>query len=102
MAVPLRMLLGAVPNRPHLVTRLLVDDDSFTIISTPDSVEINYRDTLTEPDLVVRIDYEAFLDAGEGRVPFKEFTTQHLEIVDGAAHADTFLKLIAAAMTRPD
>ena len=34
MAVPLRMLLGAVPNHPNLVTRLLLDDDSFTIIST--------------------------------------------------------------------
>jgi DNA-binding HxlR family transcriptional regulator len=101
MAVPLRMLLGAVPDRPNLVARLLVDDDSFTIISTPDSVEINYRDTLTEPDIVVRIGYQGFLDASEGRIPFDEFATRHLEIIDGATHADSFLTLITAAMTRP-
>jgi DNA-binding HxlR family transcriptional regulator len=101
MAVPLRMLLGAVPDRPNLVARLFVDDDSFTIISTPDSVEINYRDTLTEPDIVVRIGYQGFLDASEGRIPFDEFATRHLEIIDGATHADSFLTLITAAMTRP-
>jgi DNA-binding HxlR family transcriptional regulator len=101
MAVPLRMLLGAVPDRPNLVARLFVDDDSFTIISTPDSVEINYRDTLTEPDIVVRIGYRGFLDASEGRIPFDEFATRHLEIIDGATHADSFLTLITAAMTHP-
>jgi hypothetical protein len=95
------MLLGAVPDRPNLVARLFVDDDSFTIISTPDSVEINYRDTLTEPDIVVRIGYQGFLDASEGRIPFDEFATRHLEIIDGATHADSFLTLITAAMTRP-
>jgi hypothetical protein len=96
------MLLQAVPGRPNLITRLLIDDDSFTIISTPDTVEIKYRDTHAEPDLVARTDYQGFLDAGEGRIPFDEFATGHLEIINGAAHADAFLKLIAASMTRPD
>jgi DNA-binding HxlR family transcriptional regulator len=101
IALPLRVILQAVPDRPDLVARLLIDDDSFTIISTADEVEVKYRDTLTEPDLVVRTDYQGFLDTGEGRIPFDEFTTRHLQIIDGAAHADAFLTLMRTAMTRP-
>jgi hypothetical protein len=56
---------------------------------------------LTEPDLVARTDYQGFLDTGEGRIPFDEFATRHLEIINGAAHTDTFLTLMSAAMTRP-
>ena len=100
IALPLRVILEAVPDRPELVARLLIDDDSFTIISTADGVEVKYRDTRTEPDLVARTDYEGFLDAGEGRISFDEFATGHLEIVDGPAHADAFLTLMSAAMTR--
>jgi DNA-binding HxlR family transcriptional regulator len=99
IALPLRMMLEAVPNRPDLVTRLLIDNDSFTIISTADAVKVDYRNTSTEPDLVARTDYQGFLDAGEGRISFDEFATRHLEIVDGAAHADAFLTLMGAAMT---
>ncbi len=43
--------------------------------------------------------YQGFLDAGEGRISFDEFATRHLEIIDGAAHADAFLTLMGAAMT---
>jgi DNA-binding HxlR family transcriptional regulator len=101
IALPLRMMLEAVPARPDLVARLLVDDDSFTITSTSDGVRVDYRDTSNEPDLVARTDYQGFLDAGEGRISFDEFATRHLEIVDGAAHSDTFLTLMGAAMTGP-
>jgi DNA-binding HxlR family transcriptional regulator len=100
IALPLRLILEAVPDRPDLVARLLIDDDSFTIISTTTGVQVKYRDTSTEPDLVARTDYEGFLDAGEGRIPFDEFATQHLEIVDGTAHTDTFLTLMRSAMSR--
>ena len=48
---------------------------------------------------MARTDYQGFLDAGEGRISLDEFTTRHLEIVDGAAHADAFLALMGAAMT---
>ncbi len=99
IALPLRLMLQAVPDRPNLVARLLVDDDTFTIISTTDSVEVSYADTSTKPDLVLRTDYDGFLDVGEGRISPEEFATQHLEIIDGAAHANTFLNLIANAMT---
>ena len=80
IALPLRMSLEAVPDRPDLVARLLVDDDAFTIISTVDAIE-------------------GLLEAGEGRMSLEEFTKRHLEIVDGAAHADAFLTLMGAAMT---
>jgi DNA-binding HxlR family transcriptional regulator len=99
IALPLRMMLEAVPARPDLVARLLVDDDSFTIISTSDGVRVDYRDTSNEPDLVARTDYQGFLDVGEGRISFDEFAARHLEIVDGAAHTDAFLTLMGAAMT---
>jgi DNA-binding HxlR family transcriptional regulator len=99
IALPLRLMLQAVPDRPDLVIRLLVDDDSFTITSTADTVEVDYRSTSTEPDVVARTDYQGFLDAGEGRISLDEFTTGHLEIVNGAAHTDAFLTLMGTAMT---
>jgi DNA-binding HxlR family transcriptional regulator len=99
IVLPLRVILEAVANRPVLVARLLVDDDSFTIISTADGVEVKYRDTTTGPDLVARTSYQGFLDAGEGRISFDEFASRHLEIIEGAAHADAFLALMGAAMT---
>lgn len=99
IALPLRMMLEAVPDRPDMVARLLVDDDSFTITSTSDRAKVDYRNTNSEPDLVARTDYQGFLDAGEGRITFYEFATRHLEIVDGAAHADAFLTLMRKAMT---
>ena len=99
IALPLRLALEAVPDRPNLIARLLVDTDSFTIVSTDDRIEVNYGDTSREPDLVVRTDYEGFLDAAEGRISAEDFANRHLEIVDGAAHLQTFLTLMAAAMT---
>lgn len=99
IVLPLRLMLAAVLDRPNLVARLLIDDDSFTIISTTDGVEVEYGDTRSEPDLVVRTTYEGFLDAGEGRISLDEFATRHVEIVDGAAHAEAFLTLMSAAMT---
>ncbi|MDH3681371.1 MAG: helix-turn-helix transcriptional regulator [Acidimicrobiia bacterium] len=101
IALPLRLMLQAVPNRPNLVVRLLVDDDSFTITSSTDDVDVEYGDTSTEPDLTARTDYERFLDAGEGRISPDEFATQYLDIIDGADHTDTFLALIGAAITHP-
>jgi DNA-binding HxlR family transcriptional regulator len=99
IALPLRLILEAVPNRPNLVAQLLIDRDTFTIISTADKVQVEYGDTSTEPELVARADYEGFLETAEGRIAFEEFASQHLEIVDGAAHAGTFLTLMRAVMT---
>lgn len=99
IALPLRLILETVSDRPDLVAQLLVDDDTFTIISTADAIRVEYGHTDSEPDLVARTDYEGFLEAGEGRIPLDEFATKHLEIIHGAAHADAFLTLMNAAMT---
>ena len=102
IALPLRLILEPVPDRPDLVARLLVDDDTFTITSTAQAIQVDYGDTATEPDIVIRTDYQGFLDAGEGRIALDEFTTGHLEIIDGATHADAFLTLMATAMANRD
>ena len=99
IVLPLRLMLAAVLDRPNLVARLLIDDDSFTIISTPEGVEVEYGESTREPDLVVCTTYEGFLDAGEGRISLDEFATRHIEIIDGAAHAEAFFGLMSAAMT---
>jgi len=99
IALPLRMFLDAVPDRPDLVARLLVDEDAFTITSTSDKVQVEYGNTSTEPQLVARTGYESFLETAEGGISFEEFATNHLEIVDGETHADAFLTLLGAAMT---
>jgi len=99
IALPLRVILEAVPKRPNLVARLVIDGDSFTIVSTAEAVEVEYGSTNREPDLVVHTGYEEFLEAGEGRMSFEQFSTQHLQIVEGAAHADAFVTLMRAAMT---
>jgi DNA-binding HxlR family transcriptional regulator len=102
IALPLRLILEGVSDRPVLAARLLVDDDSFTIISSADSVEVKYRDTTTKPDLTARTSYRGFLDAAEGRISFDDFASRHLEVVHGAARVEDFLALMGAAMTHSE
>ncbi len=103
IALPLRLLLEAVPDRPAVTARLLVGDDRFTIRSSAEGVDVAYGDVAEafdgDVDVVVRTDYEAFLDAGEGRMPLDEFAAEHLEVVAGADHADAFLGLMASAIS---
>ena len=101
MALPLRIMLESVKDRPDLVVRLLIDDDIFTIDSSPTGVDVEYGETTKAPDLVVRTDYIGFLDLGEGRISLENFTTNHLELIDGAEHGDAFLALMSAAITGP-
>ena len=98
--MPLRLILEAAPDRPDLVARLLVDDGTFTITSTAEAIRVEYGDTSSEPERVARTNYGGFLEAGEGRISLEEFATRHLEIVDGTTHADAFLTLMSAAMTK--
>jgi DNA-binding HxlR family transcriptional regulator len=99
LALPLRLTLESVDDRPELVVRLLIDDDTITIVSSPDSVEVVHGEPPTPPDLVVRTDYEAFLDLAEGLMPLEDFAVGHLEVLEGADHAPAFFDLMAAAMT---
>ena len=98
IALPLRIILNAVEDRPNLTVRLIIDDETFTIVSSPDGVDVEYGETATPADLVIRTNYVAFLDVGEGRMSLDEFAAQHLEIVEGPEHIGTFANLMNAAL----
>ena len=99
IVLPLRISLSAVKDRPNLVIRLLIDDEIFTIISTPDRVEVEYGETATLADLVVRTNYVAFLDVAEGRISLADFGAEHLEVVEGLEHVGAFAVLMNSALT---
>jgi DNA-binding HxlR family transcriptional regulator len=100
MVLPLKVLLGAVADRPDLTVRLHIDDDVMTIVSTGDSLEIRYGDASLAADLVVQTGYGAFLDVAEGLLPAEEFITRHVEIIDGANNAGAFFAMMGAAITQ--
>ncbi|MFW2380162.1 MAG: winged helix-turn-helix transcriptional regulator [Acidimicrobiales bacterium] len=98
VALPLRILLQSVPDRPNLCARLVIDDAEFTIISTPDSVEVQWGRTTEIVDVVARTSYHTFLDVGEGLMGIDEFAANHLEFVAGEENKSVFLALLGAAM----
>jgi DNA-binding HxlR family transcriptional regulator len=98
IVLPLRIALNSVEDRPNLAVRLLIEDESFTVLSSPDAVDIEYGETNTVADLVIRTNYVGFLDVGEGRISLEEFAAQHLEIVQGPEHIDSFATLMSAAV----
>jgi DNA-binding HxlR family transcriptional regulator len=98
IVLPLRLVLSAIKDRPDLTVRLLIDDDTFTVISTPARLEVEYGETAIPVDLVVRTNYVGFLAVAEGRMSFQDFGSQHLEVVEGPEHLDTFVKLMNAAV----
>ena len=98
IVLPLRIALNSVEDRPNLTVRLLIEDETFTVVSLPDGVDIEYGETNTVADLVIRTDYVGFLYVGEGRMSLEEFAAQHLEVVQGPEHIDTFTALMSAAV----
>ena len=98
IALPLRVVLNAVENRPNLTARLIIDEESFTVVSTPDGIDVEYGETSTPADLVIRTDYVGFLDVSEGRMSMEEFGAEHLEIVEGPEHIGAFAALMSAAI----
>lgn len=99
IALPLRMLLESVPDRPRLRATLLVDDAEFTITSTAETVDVEWGRSAEPTDVTARTSYRALLDVGEGLLSFDEFASNHIELVAGAARAPVFLALMAAAMS---
>ena len=100
LALPLKIVLESVPDRPDLTVRLHIDDDVFTIVSTRDTVEVRYGDSSMPADLVVQTGYEAFLDVAEGVMPGEEFIAHHVEVIEGAQNAGAFFALMGAATSR--
>lgn len=97
IVLPLRIALKQVEDRPTLTVRLVIDDETFTVISSPDSVDVEYGPTSTPADLAIRTNYVGFLDVGEGRISPEEFAAHHLEVINGPEHIDTFTTLMSAA-----
>jgi DNA-binding HxlR family transcriptional regulator len=100
LALPLRISLEAVPDRPDLTVRLHVDNDVFTIVSTPDTVDVRYGDISVPADVVVQTGYEAFLDVGEGLMLVEDFVSRHVEVIEGSHNAGAFYALMGAAVMR--
>jgi DNA-binding HxlR family transcriptional regulator len=98
LALPLKIVLESVPDRPDLTVRLHIDDDVFTIVSTRATVDVRYGDTSVPADLVVQTGYEAFLDVGEGLMPVEDFVARHVEVIEGSQNAGEFYALMGAAM----
>lgn len=98
IALPLRFALEAAANRPRLTARLLIGDDTFTIDSSPDAVEVRYGDDRAAADITVRTAYEPFLDLAEGLIGLDTFAAQHLEVVEGDDHLPELAILMNAAL----
>lgn len=106
VALPLRMMLSAVEDRPDLSVQLLVDDEAFLIDLSTDAVEVSYnadshagdlQDAV--PDLVVQTDYLGLLAVGEGRLSFEAFGADHLAVVEGEEHLGSFVDVMVRALT---
>lgn len=98
LALPLKIILEDVTDRPDLTVRLHIDDDVFTIVSTPATVEVRYGDTSVPADVVIQTSYEAFLDVAEGLMPAEDFIAHHVEVIDGLHNAGAFFALMGAAI----
>ncbi len=99
LALPLRIILETVPDRPDLTTRLHIDDDVITIVSTPATIDVRYGDSALPADVVLQTSYEAFLDVAEGLMPAEDFIARHIEIIEGTQNAGAFFELMGAAIT---
>lgn len=98
IALPLRILLESVPDRPDLRARLIVDDAEFTITSTAETVDVQWGHSSEPVDIAARTTYKAFLDVAEGLLALEEFAANHIEIVSGSDNAPAFLTLMGQAI----
>lgn len=99
LALPLRIMLSAVTERPSMVTRLEIDGEPLTIISDPTTIEVEYGESDAQPDLVLSTGYEAFIAAAEGQMPLDQFAAEHLEVLHGADRFGQFAAMMTPALT---
>ena len=99
LALPLRIILESVPDRPDLTVRLHVDDAVITIVSTSDTIDVHYGQSSLPADVVIQTSYEAFLNVAEGLMPAEDFISRHVEVIEGAQNAGAFFALMGAAIT---
>ena len=102
--LPLQATLRAAPVWPELRARLVVDDESFTIRSSPSSLTLHYNDVDSPADIVLSTSYDAIMAVSNGDLTLDQFLDQ-LEIIEGPESAPAFLELYrsgAIAQWGPD
>ncbi len=92
VALPLRIRLEDTDNRPELTALLDVDGEHFTIVSSPDHVEVLYNDDSLDADVTVRTSIEALLDFGSG-----DASPEAFHITDGEDRAAALVDLFSRA-----
>jgi hypothetical protein len=90
--LPLQAALRAAPVWPELRARLIVDDEAFTIRSSPSSLTVHYNDVDTPADIVLSTTYDAIMAISDGEITLDQFLDQ-LEIVEGSESAPAFFEL---------
>ena len=102
VALPLRILLEQAADPPAMTVQLLIDGETFTVLSDADGVDVSYGETAARgaPDLVLETDYPSFLAVGEGRMDSGAFVADHLTVVNGAEHLPAFLAWLGAGIAQ--
>ncbi len=90
--LPLQAALRAAPVWPELRARLVVDDESFTIRSSPSSLTVHYNDVDSSADIVLSTSYDAIMAVSNGDLTLDQFLDQ-LEIAEGPESAPAFFEL---------
>lgn len=96
--LPLQATLRAASVWPNLCARLVVDDESFTVRSSPASLTVHYNDVDSIPDTVLATSYEAVMALSDGDLTLDKFLDQ-LEIIQGPEHAPAFFELLRGGAT---
>ncbi len=102
LALPLQIMLSAVPDRPPLTVALQVDDELFTIDTGTDPVDVTYGSTEVDPDLRLRTGYEPLIAAVEGQIPLDQFRRRHLEVIGSTERLADFAAVINPALALAD
>jgi len=90
--LPLQAVLQAAPVWPELCARLVVDDASFTLHSSPSGLTLHYNEVDAEPATVLATSYEAIMALSDGDLTLDQFLDR-LEILKGPEQATAFLEL---------
>lgn len=90
--LPLHAVLQAAPVWPDLCARLVVDDDSFTVHSSPSEVTLHYNEVDSEPATVLSTSYEAIMALSDGDLTLDRFLDE-LEVIAGPERAPDFIEL---------
>lgn len=101
IALPLRMMLRTVPDRPELCVWLDVDDEEFLVDTRGSDVVVRLRrpdDDAGAVDLHLRTGYMGFLDLAERRITLAEFAEQHREVVRGIENLPAFSSMVGEAL----